>query len=288
MATLFRISVPDGLTKATAKQQMLKSLVCSDAPEQALRYRGYSCIAGVDEVGRGALFGPVVAAAVVLPKKTGVLARMGLKDSKQLTREQRERLDRKVRKMALAVGVAEVDAESIDRLNIYQATRLAMHSAVEQLGLVPDHLIIDAMVLDHPCPQTKLFYGDALCLSIAAASVVAKVHRDALLREWDRAYPQYGLAAHKGYATPEHRKALAEHGPTPLHRRSFAPVAAADPEATLQLRIESDDFLEFGLDDDFAGPEADLPQPSPASRAPEPPPSRVPEPPASRVPEPTA
>lgn len=251
MATLFRVSVPPGVTKATAKQQMLKSLVCSDAPEQALRYRGFSRIAGVDEVGRGALFGPVVAAAVVLPKKVGVLSRMGLKDSKQLTREERERLDRKVRQVALAVGVAEVAAEDIDRLNIYQATRLAMRNAVEQLGVEPDHLIIDAMVLDHPCPQTKLFYGDALCLSIAAASVVAKVHRDALLRDLDRVYPQYGLAAHKGYATPEHRRALTIHGPTSLHRRSFAPVALSDPEAALDLRMESEALFELGLEDEF-------------------------------------
>lgn len=245
MATLFRIAVPAGITKATAKQQMLKSLICSDAPEQALRYHGYRRIAGVDEVGRGALFGPVVAAAVILPERVGVLARMGLKDSKQLTREERERLDRKVRKVALAIGIAEIDAETIDRVNIYQATRLAMRTAVEKLGLEPDHLIIDALHIDHPCPQTKLYYGDALCLSIAAASVVAKVHRDGLLREWDRLHPQYGLAAHKGYATPEHRKALAEHGPTALHRRSFAPVALSDREAALDLQLEGENPGEF-------------------------------------------
>jgi len=243
MASLFRIPVPVGVTKATAKQQMLKQLVCTDAPEQALRYHGYRCIAGVDEVGRGALFGPVVAAAVILPEKSGILSRMGLTDSKQLTREQREKLDRKIRSMALAYAVAEVDAETIDRVNIYQASRMAMLAAVQQLTHTPDHLIIDAMVIDYPCAQTKLYYGDALCLSIAAASVIAKVHRDNLLRELDTQFPQYGLASHKGYATPEHRRALTEHGPCALHRRTFAPVAASDPDAILELTIESGDLF---------------------------------------------
>ena len=213
------------ITAATAKQQMLKQLICSDAPEQALRYRGFSQIAGVDEVGRGALFGPVVAAAVILPECMDALAAAGLKDSKQLLRGDRERLDRHVRQMALAVAIAEVDAKTIDRINIYQATRLAMRLAVEALALIPDHLLIDAMRLDHRCAQTKLFYGDALSLSIAAASVVAKVHRDALMRELDSVHPVYGLASHKGYATPAHRRALTEHGPCSLHRRSFAPVS---------------------------------------------------------------
>jgi ribonuclease HII len=241
-------------SKATAKQQMLKQLICTDAPEQALRYHGFVRIAGVDEVGRGALFGPVVAAAVILPVRTASLARMGLKDSKQLTREERERLDRRIRKLALAVAVAEVSAAEIDRVNIYQASRLAMRLAVEQLSLAPDHLLIDAMRIDHPCAQTRLFYGDALSLSIAAASVVAKVHRDALCRELDAAYPHYGLAAHKGYATPQHRKALTEHGPCELHRRSFAPVAKADPEAALEEAIEAGDLF---FDDDLGAPVLD-------------------------------
>lgn len=239
MASLFRIPTPTGVTKATAKQQMLRQLVCSNAPEEALRYHGYRRIAGVDEVGRGALFGPVVAAAVILPDKVGALTRMGLTDSKQLDPEQREKLDRKIRSMALAIGIAAVDAETIDRVNIYQASKMAMLEAVKQLDPEPDHLILDAMLIDHPCAQTKLYYGDALCLSIAAASVVAKVFRDALCRELHERYPEYGLASHKGYATPEHRKALREHGPTPLHRRSFAPVAASDPDALLEEIVES-------------------------------------------------
>jgi ribonuclease HII len=213
---------------------MLKQLVCSDAPEQALRYRGSTLIAGVDEVGRGALFGPVVAAAVILPKGVSSLAKAGLTDSKQLTREDRERLDLHIRRTAIALSIAEVDAETIDRVNIYQATRLAMLAAIQGLPIQPDHLLIDAMLLDHPCPQTRLFHGDSLSLSIAAASVVAKVHRDALCRRLHDNYPRYGLAAHKGYATPEHRKALREHGPCPLHRRSFAPVRAAAVEVELE------------------------------------------------------
>jgi ribonuclease HII len=234
MATTSSTSLPNphpkAVTKATAKQQMLKKLVCSDAPEQALRYRGFRVIAGVDEVGRGALFGPVVAAAVILPERVGGLARAGLKDSKQMTREDRERLDRRIRKVALGWSVAEVDAETIDRVNIYQATRQAMFRAVSGLLVAPDHLLIDAMRVDHPCAQTRLFYGDALSLSIAAASVVAKVHRDALMRALDPLHPVYGLASHKGYATPEHRRALKAHGPSPLHRRSFRPVAEVDPQ----------------------------------------------------------
>ena len=228
----YRSTMP-GETAANAKLKMLKMLVCSDAPEQALRYRGYRLIAGVDEVGRGALYGPVVAAAVILPQRMAGLARAGLKDSKQLDQKDRERLDRQIRKSAVAVAVAEIDAATIDRINIYQASRIAMEMAVSRLSVSPDHLLMDAMRVDHPCPQTKLLYGDALCLSIAAASVVAKVYRDALMRELHDLHPQYGLASHKGYGTPEHRKALAEYGPSLLHRRSFGPVKAADREATI-------------------------------------------------------
>ncbi len=226
-----------------SKQKMLRQLVCSDAPEQALRYHGFVCIAGVDEVGRGALFGPVVAGAVVLPLKTARLQRLGLRDSKQLTREERERLDGEIRRCAVAYAVAEVDAETIDRINIYQASRLAMRLAVDALNCAPDHLLIDAMLIDHTCAQTRLIYGDSLSVSIAAASVIAKVHRDAQLREWDAVHPSYGLASHKGYATPEHRKALEEHGPTPLHRRSFAPVAKCYGDDALEQAVATTAML---------------------------------------------
>lgn len=236
------------VTAATAKQRMLKQLVCSDAPEQALRYRGFRVIAGVDEVGRGALFGPVVAAAVVLPERIDSLAKAGLKDSKQLERKDREKLDRKVRRMALAVSVAEIDAETIDRVNIYQATRMAMLAAVRGLSIEPDHLLIDAMRLDHPCPQTKLIYGDSLSLSIAAASVVAKVYRDALMRALDQVHPGYGLASHKGYATPAHRQALVAQGPSRLHRRTFAPVRAVDPDAAVEV-LASGELFDLDLEE---------------------------------------
>jgi len=243
MGAYAKLPNPRKLAPATLKQQMLKQLICSDAPEQALRYRGYTLIAGIDEVGRGALFGPVVAAAVILPKSISALAKAGLTDSKQLTREDRERLDKRIRRTAIAISIAEVGAETIDRVNIYQATRLAMLAALQGLPIQPDHLLIDAMRLDHHCPQTRLFYGDSLSLSIAAASVIAKVYRDALCRQLHETYPQYGLASHKGYATPEHRKALREHGPCPLHRRSFAPVRSADPDAALELELESGELL---------------------------------------------
>lgn len=255
LATSLRTA--QAVTAATAKQRMLKLLICSDAPEQALRYHGFRSIAGVDEVGRGALFGPVVAAAVILPERMAGLARAGLKDSKQLTREQREKLDRRIRKIALSVSVAEIDAETIDRVNIYQATRIAMLAAVHGLTLAPDHLLIDAMRLDHPCAQTRLFYGDALSLSIAAASVVAKVHRDRLMRELDEVHPGYGLASHKGYATPEHRRSLAALGPCALHRRSFAPVRAMLPGQPQVAPMLFDDAIldESLLDDMLLEPE---------------------------------
>jgi ribonuclease HII len=243
MSALFRFPIPSGVTKATAKQQMLKQLICSNAPEEALRYRGFTMIAGVDEVGRGALFGPVVAAAVILPKAVAALANAGLKDSKQMTAEDREHLDRRVRKTAIAIAIAAIDAGTIDRINIYQASRLAMLEAVRGLPVAPDHLIIDAMRIDHPCAQTKLFYGDALCLSVAAASVIAKVHRDAMMRELDALHPEYGLASHKGYGTPEHHRALAQHGPTPLHRRSFAPIRAFYPEDPVPEQLDLEEIL---------------------------------------------
>jgi ribonuclease HII len=202
--------------------RMLRSLVCGHRYEKAARAGGATIVAGVDEVGRGALFGPVVAAAVILPEGCRI---RGLRDSKQLLREDRERLAGIVERKALAIAIEEVDAETIDLINIYQATRKAMTAAVCRLLPAPDHLLIDAMKLDHACSQTSIIYGDSLSISIAAASVLAKVYRDNRMRQLDREFPHYGLASHKGYSTPEHKKALAAHGPSPLHRRSFRPVA---------------------------------------------------------------
>jgi ribonuclease HII len=212
----------ESVSAATRKLRMLRSLVCGNKYEKVARKQGATTIAGVDEVGRGALFGPVVAAAVILPPDTRI---RGLRDSKQLLREDRERLAKVVERKALAIAIAEVDVETIDRVNIYQATRIAMATAVGRLGLAPDHLLIDAMRLDLACAQTSIIYGDSLSISIAAASVIAKVYRDGRMRELDKDYPQYGLASHKGYSTPQHLAALDKHGPCALHRRSFRPVA---------------------------------------------------------------
>ena len=210
------------VSAATRKMRMLRTLVCGGRYERAARASGAKVVAGVDEVGRGALFGPVVAAAVILPEGCRI---PGLRDSKQLIPEERQRLARIVERRALAIAIEEVDAETIDRINIYQATRMAMTAAVYRLAISPDHLLVDAMRLDFACSQTSIIYGDSLSISIAAASVVAKVYRDGRMCQLDREYPQYGLASHKGYSTPEHKQALAAHGPSPLHRRSFRPVA---------------------------------------------------------------
>ena len=194
---------------------------CEGTIEREVRARGFHAIAGVDEVGRGALFGPVVAAAVILSAARPI---RGLNDSKLLEPERREQLDGRIRERAVAWAVAAVDAATIDSINIYQASRKAMQMAVARLNPAPDFLLIDAVPLEVRIPQRPLIKGDARCHAIAAASIVAKVYRDGLMRIWDEIFPQYGLAAHKGYATPEHWRALEGYGPTPLHRLSFEPV----------------------------------------------------------------
>ena len=209
---------------------MLRSLVCGNKYEKAARAQGAVHIAGVDEVGRGSLFGPVVAAAVILPCETRI---RGLRDSKQLEREDRERLAAVVERKALAIAIEEVDAETIDRINIYQASLVAMKRALEQLpaqlNAECDYLLLDAVRLDLPVTQKPLIHGDARCFSIAAASILAKVHRDQALIEWDRVFPEYGLAQNKGYSTPDHIAALERLGPTTLHRFSFEPVRNNSP-----------------------------------------------------------
>jgi ribonuclease HII len=195
--------------------------LCSSRFEREARKRGWQRIAGLDEVGRGSLFGPVVAAAVVLDPKRRIV---GLDDSKKLTPERREVLAGRIREFALAWAVAEVDARRIDAWNIYQASRQAMVGALRKLRVAPDYLLLDAMQLDVIIEQKSLIHGDALSISIAAASILAKVERDGQMIKWDRLYPRYGLAQHKGYATPEHLAALQTLGPTPHHRYSFAPV----------------------------------------------------------------
>jgi ribonuclease HII len=186
-----------------------------------LRKQGFRFPAGVDEAGRGSLFGPVYAAAVVLDPARPV---RGLNDSKQLDAACREVLSERIRTRALGWRIAAVDAATIDRINILQASRLAMKRAVEALPLPVDFVLVDGTTLDLPIPQRALVEGDARCHAIAAASILAKVARDACLRAWDTVYPDYGLGANKGYPTPGHRSALARLGPTPLHRLSYAPV----------------------------------------------------------------
>jgi ribonuclease HII len=194
---------------------------CEATLERELRARGFQAVAGVDEVGRGALFGPVVAAAAILSPDRPV---RGLNDSKLLEPERREVLAVRIRERAIAWAVAAVDAAAIDAMNIYYASRLAMRLAVERLSPAADFVLIDAFPLDIAIPQQPIVKGDARCHAIAAASILAKVERDRWMGIWDQVFPEYGLARHKGYSTPEHYRALEQHGPTPLHRLSFEPV----------------------------------------------------------------
>jgi ribonuclease HII len=196
-------------------------LRCDARFEREARSEGYLRVAGVDEVGRGCLFGPVFAAAVILSPEHPIA---GLRDSKQLSAGRREELAPLIRERAVAWAVAQASPEEIDRINILQASRLAMKRAIEQLDPVPDFLLVDAVTVDLPVAQRALVHGDALSHSIAAASILAKVDRDACMRQLDELYPQYGLARHKGYPTVEHIKALELYGPTPLHRTTFTPV----------------------------------------------------------------
>ena len=189
--------------------------------EVRLRREGFTSIAGVDEVGRGCLFGPVVAAAVILDPKHPI---RGLQDSKQINPQLRETLSDQIRQRARAFAFGAINSADIDRWNIYEATRRAMSMAVQLLNVRADFVLVDAMQLDIDIPQKSLIRGDVHCTSIAAASILAKVERDHWMRIWDKLYPQYSLSSNKGYSTPDHLKALREHGPTPLHRFSFRPV----------------------------------------------------------------
>jgi ribonuclease HII len=198
--------------------------LCSSRYEREARQRGWQRIAGLDEAGRGALFGPVVAGVVILNPKRRIV---GLDDSKKLNPGRRAVLAERIREHALAWGVAEVPPQRIDAWNIYQASRQAMTAALDLLKVAPDYLLIDALRLDLPIEQKALVRGDARSVSIAAASILAKVARDRLMEEWDRIYPHYGLAHNKGYSTPDHLAALHRYGPTALHRFSFAPVREA-------------------------------------------------------------
>lgn len=193
--------------------------------ERELYGRGLTLLAGVDEVGMSPLAGPVVSAAVILPKGFRLA---GVDDSKKLDAERREQLSAVIKREAVCVSIGKVEPEEIDRINIYRAGLLSMVRAIQGLSSTPEHVLIDARRLPEvPVPQTAIIKGDAECFSIAAASIVAKVHRDALMIELDRKYPGYGFARHKGYPVRKHREALLELGVTPVHRRSFAPVQLA-------------------------------------------------------------
>jgi len=205
----------------TMKMRLLKRLKCTQKFEKLAWSAGAQLVAGVDEVGRGCLFGPVVAGAVILEPGYRI---KGLRDSKLLDQETRERLAERIKQHSIAYAVATVDVARIDQINIYWASLLAMREAVAQLSPVPDHLLVDAVRVDWECPQTNIIHGDALSISIAAASIIAKVHRDEMIRRWAPVYPEYDLASNKGYRSPKHLAALREYGPTPLHRLSFAPV----------------------------------------------------------------
>lgn len=190
--------------------------------ERRVRSEGFARVAGLDEVGRGCLAGPVVVAAVILAPGRKL---EGLNDSKLLTASQRETLFRAILRTAVGWGIGAADAEEIDHINILNATRQAMGRAVEALPDQPDHLLIDALRLPGlPIAQTSVVHGDRLSVSIAAASVVAKVVRDRLMERYDRLYPGFGFADHKGYGTAEHLAAVERQGPCPLHRRSFRGV----------------------------------------------------------------
>jgi len=197
----------------------------SFAEEKLLRSQGYRFIAGVDEVGRGALMGPVLAAAVILPDSFRARWKSRVRDSKQLTHEEREYLFDFIKAVAITFGIGESSNEVIDSIGIAKATKLAMMAAIRQLNPSPHFLLIDYVHLEEmSLPQKGITHGDSLVFSIACASIIAKVTRDRLVTEMDKDFPGYGFAGHKGYGTEEHLKCLREKGPCRLHRRSFSPV----------------------------------------------------------------
>ena len=186
--------------------------------EKALNAKGYLYIAGVDEAGRGPLAGPVTAAAVILSPDTYL---PGLNDSKQLSEKKREQLAIQIKETAIAWACVSVDHATIDRINILQATKLAMKQALAELSPQPDYVLLDALTLDIALPQEGIIKGDALSVSIAAASIIAKTTRDHLMQEYDHLYPEYQFGKHKGYPTPLHKELLRQYGFSPIHRRTF-------------------------------------------------------------------
>ena len=189
--------------------------------EKELYVQGINLIAGVDEVGRGPLAGPVVVAAVILPQNCKI---KGLNDSKKIPKKKHKEIFQAVKDSALAIGIGIMDNKVIDQVNIYEATKVAMREAISQLEPQPEHLLIDAMRLDLPITQTSIIKGDANSLSIAAASIVAKVTRDKIMANYDEEFPGYDFAQNAGYGTAKHLEGIEKHGVTPIHRTSFEPI----------------------------------------------------------------
>lgn len=220
-----RAGVVKAITKRRRDLQKAKDekdrLLAMSVYERQLYQQGVRLIAGIDEVGRGPLAGPVVAAAVILPEGCQI---MGLNDSKKIPKSKHESIYQTVLKEALTVGIGVIDENTIDKVNIYEATKLAMFTALNQLKVTPEHLLIDAMTLDTPFPQTAIIKGDAKSISIAAASIVAKVTRDKLMNAYDQTYPGYDFTQNAGYGTQKHLDALKNLGITPIHRKTFEPV----------------------------------------------------------------
>jgi ribonuclease HII len=215
--------------------------------ENKLKAQGYEFVAGIDEVGRGALAGPVIAGAVILPHKAN-LPWFGLvRDSKELNSGRRESLFDLINNEAIAVGIGIVPSQVIDSVNILKATRIAMMQAVEKLSQQPNFLLIDRIGLSQcPIPQRGITRGDKVCLSIACASIIAKVTRDHIMEEFDKTYPGYGFARHKGYGTGSHLSCLQKLGPSPIHRLYFAPVrnivASQNPPSSKRSEVMQTEF----------------------------------------------
>lgn len=227
--TQFAQDERSGVQKALfkRKKELEQEAIEDDRLEAMLSYEkslyndGIEWIAGVDEVGRGPLAGPVVAAAVILPKECKI---RHLNDSKKIPKSKHESIYQEIMEKAISVGIGIIDNNTIDEVNIYEATKLAMLQSIEKLSQKPQHLLIDAMTLDSAVPQTSIIKGDANSLSIAAASIVAKVTRDKIMIDYDNIYRGYGFSKNAGYGTKEHLAALEKQGITPIHRQSFEPI----------------------------------------------------------------
>ena len=246
-------STRDKISPSAAKLRLLKKLRCTLKFEKQAWATGAQYVAGVDEVGRGSLFGPVVAAAVILDPTYRI---RGLRDSKLLLADRREELAMRIREHSIAWSIAAIDSARIDQINIYHASRLAMLHAVQQLAPAANYLLIDALKIDCELPQQPIIHGDALSASIAAASIIAKVERDRMISAWDPVFPVYGLASNKGYCTARHLAALREHGPSPLHRQSFAPVWNAPiPQEVLGFMLQNDESANQATGDELCADE---------------------------------